>query len=274
MLKVAIVIFREFLEISLLLGVILAATRGLTNRLYYVVAGIMGGVVGASVLAFFTRLLNRSFQGIGDEVFDASIILVTVALLVATAIWVNNPREVIKSKVDSIILDLDQSKSSKMILTLLIAGTIFREGSEIVLFLYSVARSSGIEGESYLVGIGVGLISGSLCGWAIYIGLLKWAGKYIFKISYLLLSLISAGLAAEAVGILSSVGVLDIYRNILWDSSAFISDSSIVGKVLKILVGYEAKPSGMQVIAYVSTIMVISFGSMLVQKRRTIEASR
>ncbi|MBP7189668.1 MAG: FTR1 family protein [Rickettsiaceae bacterium] len=274
MLKVAIVIFREFLEISLLLGVILAATRGLANRLYYVVAGIMIGVVGASFLAFFTRLLNRSFHGIGDEIFDASVIFITVALLVATAIWVNNPKEIIKNKVDAIILDLDESRASKVMLTLLISGTIFREGSEIVLFLYSIARSVGIEGQNYVAGIGIGILSGSLCGWALYIGLLKWAGRYIFKISFFMLSFISAGLASEAVGILSSVGLLDSYRNVLWDSSSFVTDDGMAGKILKILVGYEAKPTGMQVIAYVSTLLVILLGSSFVRRGRAAKASK
>lgn len=89
----------------------------------------------------------------------------------------------------------------------------------------------------------------------IYTGLIKLAGKYIFKVSTILLILIAAGLASEAAGILTSVGVIEMYRETLWDTSWLIGNNSIVGKLLHITVGYDSKPNGMQIIFYLSSIM-------------------
>jgi high-affinity iron transporter len=81
--------------------------------------------------------------------------------------------------------------------------------------------------------------------------------KYLFKISFALLILIAASLASEAAGILTSIGFLDIYNEPLWDSSWFISDFSITGRILKILIGYNAQPNSMQLMFYIGTILII-----------------
>ena len=43
----------------------------------------------------------------------------------------------------------------------------------------------------------------------------------------------------------------------IWDSSALLSQSSAVGNVLHILVGYVDKPMGIQVLAYLLTVGIL-----------------
>ena len=88
----------------------------------------------------------------------------------------------------------------------------------------------------------------------IYFGLIKFAGKYIFKISTILLILISAGLAAEAAGALASAGIIEIFSDQLWDSSWLIEDRSTTGKLLKIIIGYNSRPNIIQMVFYLGTI--------------------
>jgi high-affinity iron transporter len=46
----------------------------------------------------------------------------------------------------------------------------------------------------------------------------------------------------------------------LWDSSSFLPMDSVPGNLLHLLAGYEARPSGMQVLFYGLTFLVILAG--------------
>jgi len=50
--------------------------------------------------------------------------------------------------------------------------------------------------------------------------------------------------------------------NQLWDTSFLLTDDGLVGKVLHTLIGYTAQPAGIQVVFYVTTLIVIG-GLML-----------
>jgi high-affinity iron transporter len=267
MFKIAIVIFREFLEIAILLGIVLAATKSLRGRSRYIIAGVLAGVVGASLLAFFTTQLAVAFGGFGDEIFDVGVILLTVFVLGWTAIWMRGYSSQVKEEISLLASRIEKGNAHKVILTLIVAGTIFREGSEVVLFIYSFSSSQSLSGDQYLLGFAIGALGGLIVGSALYMGLLKFAGRYIFKVCFVLLIFIAAGLAAEAAGILTSTGFINVLTQQAWDSSWLIADQSIVGKLFKILVGYESKPNLMQLIFYSSTIAILCICSHFQSRR-------
>ncbi len=66
--------------------------------------------------------------------------------------------------------------------------------------------------------------------------------------------MLAAGMAAQAVRFLQAAGVVTALRDKLWDTSWLLSDSSIVGRMLHVLVGYTAKPTGLQLVAYLATL--------------------
>lgn len=273
MFKIAVVIFRECLEMAVVLGVIFAATKHVQNRGTYIVAGILGGVFCAALLAFFTGQLATSFGGIGDELFDAAVIFFTVFVIGWTAVWMQGYTMYIKQEVDSLATQISQDNTHKVVLTLMVTGTIFREISEIALFIYSLTASSSMDSVDYLVGFLIGALGGISLGVALYFGLLAFAGRYVFKMCSVLLIFIAAGLAAEAVGILTSVGVITDLTYSVWDSSWLISDKSAIGNILKILIGYEAKPNMIQLIFYCMTLTILSTISRWKTRRLQIKAS-
>jgi high-affinity iron transporter len=141
-------------------------------------------------------------------------------------------------------------------LVVVVAMTILREGAEIILFVYSISSTETLSGNHYILGFGLGAIAGLSIGVVIYKGLIQYAGKYVFIISTIFLTLIAAGLASEAAGILTSSGIVEIYNDQLWDSSKFISDHSTTGRILKIIIGYDTKPNALQLTFYLSTIIL------------------
>jgi high-affinity iron transporter len=268
MFKIAIVIFREFLEIAILLGIVLAATKNLSHRSSYIIAGVLIGLVGASLLGFFATQLSSSFGGMGDEIFNVGIILLTVFVLGWTAVWMKGYSTQIKEEMSLVASKIEKGNAHKVILTLMVAGTIFREGSEVVLFIYSFASSSqSLNAEQYLLGFTIGSLGGLLVGTWLYLGLLKFAGRYVFKVCFVLLIFIASGLAAEAAGILTSSGFINVLTERAWDSSWIVADHSIVGRLLKILVGYESKPNIMQLLFYCTTLLVLCLCSYLQSRR-------
>lgn len=267
MLKIAIIIFREFLEVSILLGIIFAATKNIRNRLFYITSGVMIGIVCSAILTFWARSLQHTFHENGDEIFDVAVMILTIILIGFSSLWMSNANRKIRSNVDNVICDLEQNIFSKIMLTLLIASTIFREGAEIVLYMITFVQAHKSDpGVNYILGFAIGAAGGTIAGIAIYYGLIKVATRYIFKICFTLLVFIAAGLAVQAAGILSSTGLVTSYHTVVWDSSWLISDYSIMGQFLKIMIGYKAKPSGLQIIAYLATLATL-FGCAALQNK-------
>lgn len=256
MFKIGIVVFRESLEIALLLGIIMAATKQVVNSRIYVILGSLIGIALAAIFAFFTRTITVKFGGLGDEIFDSGVILLTAAVISWTVVWMQGHTKKIRANLGKLSDNINAGSTSGYILVIVVALTILREGAEIILLVYSIASTENITGNQYIIGLGLGAFSGVAVGIVIYLGLIKYASRYIFKISTILLILISAGLASKAAGILTSAGIIEQYIEPVWDSSALIDDRAILGKTLNIMIGYDAKPNGMQIIFYFSAIAI------------------
>jgi len=109
-------------------------------------------------------------------------------------------------------------------------------------------------------------------GFAMYFGLLKIPMRHFFNATNGLLILLAAGLAASAVGYLTQADVLPTLVDTLWDSSGLLTDDSMLGRALHVLIGYTAQPSGMQMLAYVVTVIVLMTGMRL--SRKTLIANK
>ncbi len=254
MLKISIIIFREFLEIALMLGIITAVTKPIKNSLSFIIAGMLLGSTLASIAAFFINYLHLNL-GTEDDIFNVVVILLSAALISWTTVWMQGYSYKIKNNVLELTDQINNGMASKSMLMLVVAVTIFRETVEILLFIYSVSTTETIDYNHYIWGIIVGAISGTSVGLIIYKGLVGYSGKYIFKISSLMLIFIAAGLASQGAGILTSSGLVEIYSNQLWDTSNLIDNNSFLGKILSITLGYDSRPSQLQAIFYGFTII-------------------
>jgi high-affinity iron transporter len=70
--------------------------------------------------------------------------------------------------------------------------------------------------------------------------------------------LLAGGLAAEAVHQLSNAGLVPASFDVtLWDTSWLLSDDSLLGRLLHVLLGYRDRPTAPEAVAYVATISAI-----------------
>ncbi|HIJ61096.1 MAG TPA: hypothetical protein HPQ04_00240, partial [Rhodospirillaceae bacterium] len=141
-------------------------------------------------------------------------------------------------------------------MALAVGLAVLREGSEVVLFLFGIA-DGGSDAITMLAGGLMGLVAGAVLGYALYRGLVRLSMRRLFAITGGMILLLSAGLAAQGAKFLAQAGYLPDLGATLWDSSAFLSDESLAGRVIHGLTGYTARPSGIQLLFYVVTLVVI-----------------
>lgn len=258
MLGSAIIVFRETLEAALLIGILAAATRGLARRNLWLSIGIALGLAGALVVAGLAERISNFAEGTGQELFNAVILGFAVLMLGWHNIWMASHGRELASRAKSIGHAIQSGQRELSALAILIALAVLREGSETTLFLYSLAMDGGSGG--LLSGGILGLIGGGLVGWILYAGLARIPMRYLFGITGALILFLAAGMASQMARFLIQGDVIQPLATPLWDSSSLLSMDSLPGNLLHLLAGYEAQPSGMQVLFYTLTFSTILFG--------------
>lgn len=260
MFKIALVVFRECLEIAILLGIILAITKRVEKSRIYIITGIMIGTILVAFFSFFTRPISLSLGGMGDEVFSSFVILLTIGLISWTIIWIQWYEEMSKQNPGDLSNKISCNNASYTMIVSIVASVVLQEGIAMAILVYSISSVEIINSNSYILGVIIGMASGLMFGIVIYLGLIKLSNRQyvILRISSILLMLIAAGFAAEAAGIMTSCGIITVMTDRVWDSSWLITDRSVLGRLLNMTTGYIAKPNELQVIFYVCTIFIIN----------------
>lgn len=257
MLPVAIIVFREVLEASLIIGVVLAASQGVRRRGRWVAAGIAAGIVGAMLVAAFAGEIAGALEGIGQELFNASVLFAAVAMLGWHNVWMGRHGRELAIEAGDVGKLVRAGARPLYALSVVVGLAVLREGSELVLFLYSLVAANGAHPAAFAGGLATGLAAGSAVGAALYLGLLRIPLRHLFTVTSWLILLLAAGLAAQGANFLVQANLLPALGTNLWDTSFLLSERSIPGQVLHTLVGYVAQPAGIQVLFYVATILVI-----------------
>ncbi|MDE1569829.1 FTR1 family iron permease [Aquabacter sp. P-9] len=257
MLAALIIVFREVLEAGLIVGVMLAASEGIRGRGLVISLGIVGGVVGSALIALFAERIANLFDGSGQELLNAAILSVAVVMLVWTVVWMASHGREMVMEMKAVGRDVKEGRRPIAALGIVVGMAVLREGVEIVLFMYGLTVSGGETAANVALGFALGILAGAAVSYVLYRGLVAIPVKHLFKTTTILITLLAAGLSAQAVGILQDAGFIQSLADPVWNSTWLLADDSAVGRVLRTLVGYRAEPTGMQVIAYVATVAVI-----------------
>ncbi len=257
MLGTAIIVFREVLEAALIVGIVLAASRGLLGRGWWIGAGVGAGLAGAALVAAAAGSIAAMAAGFGQELFNAAVLLTAVVMLGWHNVWMKRHGQELAAQVADLGQSVRAGARPLYALALVVCVAVLREGSEVVLFLYGVAVSGGNQGADMLVGGVLGLVAGALSGLILYLGLLNIPTRHLFTVTSWLILLLAAGMASQAASFLMQAGFLPAFGDQLWDSSSFLTMDSVIGRVLHTLVGYDDRPAGIQLVFYLITLSTI-----------------
>jgi high-affinity iron transporter len=108
----------------------------------------------------------------------------------------------------------------------------------------------------------LGIFLGGLTGYVLYRGLVVIPVKQLFLVTGILLMLLAAGMASQAAWTLIVIDMIPPLVDSLWNTSSWLSQESLIGELLNVLIGYDENPSGMQLLVF-----VIALGLMLLLDR-------
>jgi high-affinity iron transporter len=269
----AIIVFRESLEAALIISIMLAATRGIARRGRWVLGGICVGLAGAVLVASGLEMIANLVDGMGQEFFNVAILLTAVAMLAWHNIWMASHGRELAQQMKSTARAVTDGRSERSVILLVIALAVMREGSETVLFLYGVATDSANGIRNTLVGGALGLGAGTLIASLLYAGLLRIPVRWFFAATGALVLLLAASMASQAARLLIQADVLPSLAAPIWNTTDFLSQNTVAGAILHGLIGYDAQPAGMQVVAYVGVLIAIASGMVWASRRASPAAT-
>jgi len=270
MLGALIIVFREAIEAGLIVGIVLAVTRGLAHARTYVFAGVCAGAGGAALVALFADALSKSFSGNGQELFNAGILALAVIMLAWHNIWMSRHGRELSQQLSSVGRAVANGERTLFALASVVGLAILREGSEVALFLYGVVASGETGYDVFLGGL-LGLALGAAVSFATFYGLVKIPPRHLFFVTSWLITFLAAGLAAQSAAFLQQAGVVTLFAETLWYTSWALSDKTILGRVLHTLIGYSDQPSLLQGLVYLSTLILIYAATKFTQLRPRLE---
>lgn len=268
MLGALLIVFREIIEAGLIVGIVLAATRGVPGRGLWVAGGVAAGVLGACILAVFAGGLSSLFHGSGQELFNAAILLLAVGMLTWHNVWMASHGREMSRELKAVGAEVARGSRSLMAMAVVVGVAVLREGSEVVLFLYGIAAQGGATTLGLLTGGALGVVAGAGLSVLMYLGLLAIPAHRLFAATTGLITLLAAGLAAQAAAFLQQAGVIDVLTRPLWDTSRILDEGSTMGRLLKTIVGYTDRPDGLQLIAWLAVVAMMLTLMRVVNRRR------
>ncbi len=257
MLGALVIVFREVIEAGLVVGIVLAATRGVGRRGWWVTIGIAAGIAGSCVVAAFAGAISSAFHGSGQELLNAFVLLTAVVMLIWHNVWMARHGRELAAQMQAVGRGVATGQRPLAALAIVVGLAVLREGAEVVLFLYGMAVSTEAGALEIAGGGALGLTLAAAVSALGYWGLLVVPTRHLFRVTGALIALLAAGMAAQAMAFLTAAGAVEGLDTVLWDTSAWLSESSLTGRLLQTLVGYVERPTELQLVAYVATLLTM-----------------
>jgi high-affinity iron transporter len=231
----AIIVFREVLEAALIIGIVAAATHNVPGSRGWLFAGLAAGLAGAGAVAAFTDVIGAFASGMGQELFNASVLGIAVVMLAWHNIWMSSHGAALAASARAVGGDIRDGRSECSVLLLIVGLAVLREGSETVLFLYGIAASE--HGKSFMMLGGlIGMALGIAVGYLVYAGLLRMPLRWFFTATGVLVLLLAAGMASQSARFLIQADMLPSLASPLWDTSAALPEKGVPGVLLHSLI--------------------------------------
>src|SRR5262249_53211807 len=194
----------------------------------WVAGGVAGGFLGACIVATFVGAITAAFAGMGQELFNASVLGLARVMLTWHNVWMSRHGREIPAQMLALSKAVSAAIRTLLALAIVVGVAVLREGAEVVLFLYGIITSEGGYSASILLGGLGGLALGAIVSALTYLGLLRVPGRYLFAVTTVMIALLAAGMAAQAIGFLEQANIITALGTVMWNTSDFLSYSSIL----------------------------------------------
>ncbi len=256
MLPTLVIFFRESLEASLIVGIILAYLRrvGRDDRAAAVWAGVGASLTVDVAVALISYHVLHHYDGSRTQtVLEGSTYLVATGILAYMSFWMKGQSGALRRDLEASV-QAALGRGSLVAMVLLSAITVGREGLETVFFTLAIALHARPWG--LVAGGALGLALGLSCSWWVYrLGRRLPLGAFFNTLGVVLL-LFAAGLLADGVQNFQALGWLPWLGHIVWHSGRLLSEDSALGDILHSFFGYADAPTVLQLGAYLMFVTI------------------
>ncbi len=245
----ALVMTREGLEASLIVGIVLGYLKKAEQRDYFRVvwAGIAAAVALSIALGAGLFFTVGELSGRSEQIFEGATMLSAVAVLTWMIYWMRKQAMNIKRELESKLAGAIAAGSGIGLAAVAFVA-VLREGWESALFLFAISESSSPLATG--VGSVIGLAVSISLGVALYLGSRRLNLRQFFTITGTLLIVFAAGLLAHATHEFQEAGLFPQTIEHLWNTNGVLSETSHAGKFLSALFGYNGDPSLLEVVVW------------------------
>tara|TARA_Y100000996_G_scaffold123265_1_gene92795 strand:- start:3174 stop:4115 length:942 start_codon:yes stop_codon:yes gene_type:complete len=199
-----IIMFREVLEASLIIGILYTYLKksGNDKALKMLWSGVGAAILLSIIVSIVFQIVADGFEGNSSKIFEGIVMIIASVVLTTMIIWMaqnKNISEELKSKAKESL-----TSGFKYGIFTLAFVAVFREGVEIILFLYAIAVKDGVAVLPSIIGSILGLAG----GYAIFVQGIKIPLKKFFNVTSVFLIFVAAGMLTYGVHELESGGVI------------------------------------------------------------------
>lgn len=260
MLASFLIMIREGLEAALIVAIIAAYLRKTERRdlLKPMWIGVALAVALSMAAGVVLHAIGQELPSDKRELMEASIGFLAVGVLTWMIFWMRKAGASIKGELEAKI-DGALAQSGRAVAKTLVFMAFFavvREGFESALFLLATFDQSGASA-------GIGALAGTAVaaalGYGLYRGSVRLDLRRFFTLTGGVIIVFAAGLLAGSVHQLWEAGIWNLGMDTAWNTTAFASENSILGKVLGGLIGYRPKPTVGEVVVYWAYLLPVAF---------------
>lgn len=248
-----ILILREVLEAALIVSVLLALSQPDKNARWLWWA-LFTGMVGAALYANQLDVVSEWFDYVGQEIINAALQITIYFGLGIVVYQISNQLDASRSRV-----------VSELIMAVCVSCAVIREGTEVIIY-YSAFRQNAEFIFSVVLGGLIGAAIGVSLGAVFFYGIRSRSRSVQYYLGVILLAFVASNMMSQATLLLTQADWLPSYAP-LWDSSGWLKEESTLGQLLYALIGYEATPSIIQVIAYFGGFLLLMFVAWVGKKK-------
>lgn len=255
MLGTFLIVWRETVEAALVVGILLTYLTkiGQSHNYRYVYHGVLWGVLASLTFAYLSHFVAFLFRDGGEDIFNAAVLFLATGVLTHMVVWMHHHARAIKGELQGKVQAALETKRLWALATLAFIG-VFREGIETVLFLWGLFLQvkTAIAPAWPLMGGLLGLGSGVIMAYLFFKGFGHLDLRLFFRVTGILLLIMSAGMLSAGIGKLVSGGVLPPIIQPIWNTSWFLDEHMFIGSLVAGLFGYRSRPSLLEAIFYFS----------------------
>jgi high-affinity iron transporter len=262
---------REGLEAALILGVTFGVLQRMRRSELAPAAwlGVGAAVLVSIVAAMVLFSVGAELEGRAEEIFEGVTMLLAAGILTWMILWMGVHGRQFQIGLER---EVEEAVSRRQASAIFIVAflAVMREGIETALFLSAAAFQD--DQTAVVLGGLAGIAAACVLGWGLYRATIRLDVRRFFQVTGLLLILFAAGLFAHAVHEFVEAGLLPGLIEPVWNTSAVVAEASFAGTLLRTLFGYNADPTLLEVVAYISYFVGVWIALRILRDRKPTPA--